>query len=175
MKNKFDVNFGIVSGNLQINSTIDFKQVDIEDITNENCLLLDEQNDETFYFIVNAVTDKFKEVVNDNMVSQGLDPIIPVGELEPEQELNQHQEDNNSALSTTDIQTLKEEAKNKIINNVRNAMILAENEGRIYTLQDLMNLNIPDSVFSVSIDGDVATLNIDGFEFKLNSQFQLYE
>lgn len=53
-------------------------------------------------------------------------------------------------------------------------MTIAQNEGREYTLNDLMDLTIPGSELSVSIEGDEAILNIDGFEFKINSQFQLY-
>ena len=54
-------------------------------------------------------------------------------------------------------------------------MAIAESEGRSYGLADLVDLTIEGSTFSVSIEGDIALLNIDGFEFKLNSKFELYE
>lgn len=51
----------------------------------------------------------------------------------------------------------------------------AQNEGRTYTLNDLVELTIPGSTCTVSVNGDMATVNVDGFEFKIDSEFRLYE
>ena len=136
--------------------------MEIDDLNNENCVFLDEQDEDTFKDIVDAVSIKAKEVLNGNLVKKGL-PAIDDSYVPTE------------TPTTIDKETLKEEAKNKIIDSVSQAMTVAQNEGKTFTLKDLKNLKIPDSEFSVSIEGDEAILNIDGFEFRINSQFQLYE
>ena len=162
MKNKAEANLGFISAEFQINSKIDLKQVKIDDLTSENAVFMDEQNDDTFNDIAKAVIDKTKNVINQNLVKLGLSPIS---------------EDyvTNDPPTTLENIAKKEEAKNKIINSVSDAMTVAQREGRKYTLDDLKDLEIPESDFSVSFQDDIAILKIDGFEFKLNSDFQLYE
>ena len=151
----------IISLNLQVDSDIDFKSVKIDDLTDENCIYLDEQNDDTLTDQVEAIKAKTEEVINEHLIEQGLKPAE-----------NETPEDNQTAMN---MEALKEEAKNKLVNSISEAMATAQNEGRQYTLNDLITLDIPGSAFTVSIEGDEATLSIDGFEFKLNSEFQLYE
>ena len=162
MKNKAEANLGFISAEFQINSKIDLKQVKIDDLTSENAVFMDEQNDDTFNDIAKAVIDKTKNVINQNLVKLGLSPIS---------------EDyvTNDPPTTLENIAKKEEAKNKIINSVSDAMTVAQREGRKYTLDDLKDLEIPESDFSVSFQDDIAILKIDGFEFKIDSDFQLYE
>ena len=152
----------IYSLNFQTNSDISFKQVEIDDLNNENCVFLDELDEDNFKDIVDAVSVKAKEVLNVNLEKQGL-PAIDDSYVPTE------------APTTINKDALKEEAKNKIIDSVSQAMTVAQNEGKTFTLDDLEDLTIPEAEFSVSIEGDEAILNIDGFEFRINSQFQLFE
>ena len=136
------------------------------ELTSENCLFLDELDDDTFKDVIDAISTKTEEVINDKLVSQGLKP------LDEEEIVEEPSPDIPATINTEE---LKEEAKNKLINSISQAMTEAIEKGKTFSLIDLMVLEIPDSTFSVSIEGDVAILNIDGFEFKLNSEFQLYE
>lgn len=123
---------------------------------------MDEQNDDTFNDISKAVIDMTRNVINGNLVKLGLSP------LDDDYVMDE-------PPTTLDTEAKKEEAKNKIVESVSEAMTIAQREGRRYTLNDLQTLEIPGSEFSVSINGNVAILKIDGFEFKLDSDFQLYE
>jgi hypothetical protein len=69
----------------------------------------------------------------------------------------------------------KEEARNKIIEYVSMAMTEAVNNGETYTLANLQELEIPDSDFTVSINDTIAVITIDGYEFTLDSDFNLSE
>ena len=172
--------------NIQINNQIRFKNVDIEDLTSENCLFLDEQNNDTFEDVVNAVKARTIEVINQNLERLGLEKLISgttlyaddniIEEDENFNESENTEDSNESSISVENSDELKENAKNKIIESVSQAMATAQSEGRAYTLEDLMNLEVDDvTSFTVSIGEDEAILDIDGFEFKINSEFQLYE
>lgn len=163
LKNKVDINFMIFAVTIQSNSQINFKQVSIKDLTEENCLFLDELDDEQFNNVIEAVTNRTDEVINEKLIKQGV--------RKPEEE------ELNTFLPPATINTeeQKENAKNKLINSISEAMGEAQEAGRTYGLIDLMVLEIPDTMISVSIENDIAIINIDGFEFKLNSEFQLYE
>lgn len=163
----------ILSFNIQANSQINFKEVQIDDLTNENCVFLDELDEDTFDDITRAIKARTKEVVNDNLVKQGLSSLV-----EEEEEVNDNGDNHTVSeppVSTDENQVSKEDAKQKIISSVSEAMTVAQNEGKTYTLDDLIYLEIPDSTFTVSVDGDFAILNVDGFEFRLDSEFHLYE
>lgn len=168
LKNTVDCNLSIFSFNFQVSSEIDFKQVEIDKLTDENCVYLDEQDTEVFDTVINDVRNRTEEVITDNLVEQG---IIP----EPEEPEIEGGETGENPSTSADDKTLKEEARNKLVSSISEAMSIAQSEGRDYTLDDLINLEIPDSSFTVSVDGDEAILNIDGFEFRLNSSFELYE
>ena len=163
LKNKIDINFMVFAVTIQSNSQINFKQVAIKDLTEDNCLFLDELDKDTLDDVIEAVTTRADEVINEKLVKQGF--------IKPEEV------ENNNMLPPATINTeeLKEAARVKLINAISEAMTVAQENGKTYSLIDLMVLEIPDTMISVSIENDIATINIDGFEFKLNSEFQLYE
>lgn len=178
----------IFNVNIQTNSEINFKEVEIEDLTDDNCLFLDELDKDQFNDVIEAVKTKFEEIINERFAKQGLKPVF---EQDKENTLNSNIEDNNDGeieennnQENTSIEEnsnqennedQKEIAKSKIISSISKEMGKAQDEGRTYSLEDLMNLEIPDSSVSVFIVGDEATINIDGFDFKINSNFELYE
>lgn len=186
LKNTIEINYSIFNINIRTNKQISFREVEIEDLTGDNCIFLDELDQDTFEDIMSAIIARTAEVINENLVSQGEKPIIKETEKEKRRkekeknaitgEISVNQPDNtNTDNNDTNSEELKEAAKNKLITYVGEAMTLAQNEERSYTLEDLMVLEIPDSTLSVAIEDDVATVNIDGFEFKINAEFQLYE
>ena len=183
LKDSIGLNYSsIINVTLQTNSQISFREVEIEDLTGDNCIYLDELDKDTFDDIMSAVEARTAEVINENLISQGENAIIdmperPTKPTEEDVQNNPPEGDTQDTppVETIDVEDLKENAKNKIITYVSEAMAVAQSEEREYTLNDLLELEIPDSTFSVSIEDGVAILNIDGFEFKLNSEFQLYE
>lgn len=168
LKNSFDVNYMFINVTIQANSQINFKNVEIKDL-DESTLFLDTLNEEQLDDTLNIIKLKFVEVIEEKMVNLGIieerERMIEVPEEEP----------NKQPPATINTSEVKEAAKNKLISSISQAMTEAVEQGKTYTLIDLMTLEIPDSTFSVSLEGDIAILNIDGFEFKLNSDFQLYE
>ena len=152
----------IFSAGLQLNSDVNFKQVQIENLTGDNCLFLDELDKDTLDDITQAIVAKTIEVINNNLKSQGI-------------KTEEEEEEPAERAAVINTEALKETAKTKLINAISEAMGKAQEEGKTFGLIDLTTLEIPDSSFTVSLDGDIAILNIDGFEFKLNSDFQLYE
>lgn len=162
LKCKIDANFMIFSAGLQLNSDVNFKQVQIENLTEDNCLFLDELDKDTLDDIIQAIAAKATEVINNNLKSQGI-------------KTEEEEEGPAERAAVINTEALKETAKTKLINAISEAMGKAQEEGKTFGLIDLTTLEIPDSSFTVSLDGDIAILNIDGFEFKLNSDFQLYE
>ena len=176
----------MINLSLQINNKINFKQVEIEDLTTNNTLFVDQLDNQTFNDVAIAIKSRATEVINDKMMEQGLKTVSDDNEISPinadtngdsfvpEQNSVQTQVEP-SVTDTAGINEAKEQAKNKLINAIATAMGEAQTEGRAYTLVDLITLEVPGSAVSVAIDGNVANVNIDGFEFKINSDFQLYE
>lgn len=72
LKCKVDSDFSSLSLALQANSTFNFEQVSIEDLTEENCLFMDELNEEQFNYVVDAVTKRATEVLEDRLIKFGL-------------------------------------------------------------------------------------------------------
>ena len=64
-------------------------------------------------------------------------------------------------------------AKQKIIEYVSLEMKQAMDNGETYTLENLNSLQIPDSEYSISVNDNIAIIIIDGFEFTLDSDFNL--
>jgi flagellar basal body-associated protein FliL len=161
LTNKASLSFSLFNFDVESNSTVSFKDVEIEDLTNENCLFMDTLDTDTFNDVVEAIEAKINEVMllkfnnigsnasNNTLVEQ---PVI-----------EENDED------------AKEEAKNLIIKYVSEAMTEAVNNGETYTLADLEDLEIPDVDFSVSINDTIAVITINGYEFTLDSDFNLSE
>ncbi len=165
LKNKIDVNISKISFNIQFNSEINFKSVDIKNLTEENCEFLDELDPDIQKTKIDAIREKGIDVIDTKLVSQGLKSI-------------KNEENDNKGTETPgtiDMISTREEIKQKIEESLLEARARAESEGRVYTINDLIDLEITDSAVSVSINGDEAILNVDGLDFKINSNFEIYE
>ena len=93
---------GSVTINLQNNSEINFKSVEIDDLTDENCLFLDEQDEDVYNDVVDAVKARTIEVINENLASQGVEPVIEENNnnnnnITPEQPTDEQTDDDNSS------------------------------------------------------------------------------
>lgn len=172
LKNIINFNYLSYSFDILIHTSVDFKNVEIDDLTNDNCLFLDEQDKDVFDNVKDAVLTKTKEVVNNNLVKSGLEFLVS-SDYEENIEKTNIRLQNTEDLS--DEEKLKNEAKNKIINSVSKAMSKAQNDGKEFVLNDLLDVVIPDSDFLISLEDNIAIVKIDGYEFKIDSNFKLYE
>ena len=142
---------------------VEFKEIEVEDLTSENCLFIDELNEEQKVTIIDSIkvrtgeilTEKFNQIniINSNVNSSIIEGI--------------QQED-------TD-EDKKEEVKEKLINAVATEMYNAEQNGETYTVNDIADLEMEDVELEVFVENDVATVTIDGYTFSINAAFELSE
>jgi hypothetical protein len=162
IKNKVTLNFMIVNATLDIDSKITFKSVEVEDLTQENCLFLDELNDDTLKYNVDAIEERAEEVINSKIES-----------------LSSNTSNNYSTIIeqpenlTSENTITQDEARQKVYDSVASAMAEAESRGEVYTILDIQNLEIPDSTYSISVNDNIAIVIVDGYEFTIDSEFHL--
>ena len=89
-------------------------------------------------------------------------------------------EDNSNVIEQPEVlepenPVTRNDARQKIIDSVSKAITESIERGEEYTLSNLIDLDIPDSQFSVSVNDNIAILNVDGYEFSLDSEFNLSE
>ena len=66
-------------------------------------------------------------------------------------------------------------SKNKLINEISNQMRVAQDNGEVYTIQNLQNLIIEGSQVNVNLSENIAVVEIDGYVFNIDSEFKLSE
>lgn len=161
IKNKIGLNFVVINLKLESNSKIDFKTITVEDLNESNCLFLDTLDDNTFNDVVDAISKQTNEVITNKL-----------------SDLSLINNDYSTVIEQPEIQTGNDEqardvAKQKIIEYVSLEMKQAMDNGETYTLENLNSLQIPDSEYSISVNDNIAIIIIDGFEFTLDSDFNL--
>jgi len=105
VKNKITANVLMVNLEANVNTKIDFTNVEVEDITEENCLMLDTLDSEEFNTIVDSITIRTNEILNTKLNLLSTDGNVVVEQ--PTGEENQ---------------ITREEAQSKIIENISAAM-----------------------------------------------------
>ena len=149
----------------KINSKLEYSlNKKIEKLNSENCLFLDELDDSSFAEVVSAIINKTIETFN----------------AKKDKILNNNDDEDNSSSQIVDMDgktetEKKEEAKNKLIDEIRKQVEIAQNEDRVYTLMDLKELNIEDSTLSIMVNENLAIVAIDGFTFYIDPNFVLTE
>ncbi len=162
LKNKINLNMLFLSFDIEMNTSIKFNSVQIEDLDNSNCIFLDTLDADTFNDIIKAIEDKTTEVLEQKLKQ------VPILE-------NASQNDKTIAQRMTGLEETetREEARQKVYDAVSLAMGKAQENGEEYTLSNIVDLEIPDSTVSVSVNDNIAVINIDGYEFTIDSDFNL--
>ena len=151
---------------LKVKSKLEYGlNIEIEELNSENCLFLDELDDSTREIVINSVYEKGNEVIN-NKINSIFNP-----------------EENNQNNEIVDIDGESEEekaekkqsAKTKLVDAVREEMQKAQDEEREYTLANLQDLKIENSIVSVMVNENLAIVAIDGFTFYIDPNFNLTE
>ena len=165
MKIDFNLTYVDTENEFGINTTteIEFKEIEVEDLTNENCLFLDELNSDEKVPIIDSIKARTEEILMQKvnqitLINSNVNSSIIEG-IEPEE---------------TD-EEKKEDAKEKLINAVASEMYNAEQNGETYTVNDIANLEMEDAELEVTVENDVATVVIDGYTFSINAAFELSE
>ena len=140
-------------------------EAQIEDLNDENCLFLDSLSEEDFGFVKDEIKEKTLEVLKEknknlNMINLNNASSV-VEQREDEQETNNNSEED------------KEKVKQALIDKISNQMADLESRGRKMRLQDLEGLQIDGYEVDVSISSNLAIITINGYKFKLDSDFNL--
>ena len=137
---------------------------EIEKLNPENCLFLDELDDNTLNDVFNQITGKVQEVIG-----------LKKQEFFKEELVVENQ---NTFEELVDMDGQREEEKkkelqDKLVKAISQEMTLAEQEGREYALTNLQTLQVDGSTVSVMIGENMAIIAIDGYTFYIAPNFVL--
>ena len=153
---------------LKVNSKLEYSLKEkIEKIDSDNCLFLDEFDQETRKAVIESIYTKAVEVIGTKYVNI-LNPVEEVDE-------QRNQIIDIDGETEEEIAQKKQAAQTKLINAVTAEMEKAQNEGREYALIDLQGLEIEDSVVSVMVNENLAIIAVDGYTFYIDPNFNLTE
>lgn len=146
--------------NVNLDTEFEFKNVEVEDLTTDNCLFLDELNAEERDIVIASIETRTQEILTEKAKQIGLiktNTGSSVIEQDPSTE-EEHVDE-------------KSVVQEKIINAVANEMHLAQQNGEEYTIYNLETLEIEGYEIEVTLAEDVATIIVDGYVFTVNSSF----
>ena len=175
--------------NLTINSNTEFGyDGEIEILNGENCLFLDELNNENLKNIIVQLKDANVQIFNSNLTKllmpvqeEGSNPLDGFVNMDGDSQEEQNPTETQNPINTDPSNTTNELstaeqlllAQNKLISAVSEAMRKAQEEGKEYTIADLQNLQILGSTVSVMVGENMAIITIDGNTFYIDPNFVL--
>lgn len=167
LTNKFVISYSNenkkITANLDTNIKFGYEE-ELESLNQDNCLFLDELDEQTLADVIGQITVQIEEVIK-SKTQEFLE-----GNLEVENE-NVFEE-----LVDMDGQTdndKKKEAQDKLIAAISEEMRIAAQEEREYALADLQNLQVDGSTVSVMVGENMAIVAIDGYTFYIDPNFVL--
>ncbi len=150
----YSSNEGEVKATIENQVTFD-ENIQVEELTEENCLYLDTLSDEELQSTIQAIEEKINSVYE-------------------EKRANLNFIDNN--MPTPDVQlnsTTREKARDVIVNAVSNKMGEALANGEEYTIQNIEGLQIEGYEVTTEMLEETIKVTVDGFAFLINSNFEL--
>lgn len=148
---------------IESTSEIQFTDVDIEDLTSENCVFLDDLTEEQQTELLNSISERAQVVFSEKMSDLSF--------IDTNTNTTFVDQDDN----TEDDTDAKETAKQDLITAIQNDMTESLNNGEEYTLQDLEGLQIDGHTVEVEVSDDLAVVTVDGYTFNIDSEFNLSE
>ena len=154
----------IIELSVNADTKVKFTDVEVEDLTSENCLFIDELNEEEKRVNIKAIKDRTAQIFNEKvekifLINTNVNSSIIEG-IDSDEEIEA---------------ALKQAAQEKLINAVANEMYLAQEEGETYTVEDIADLEIEDVELEIVVENEIATVKIDGFTFQIDASFALSE
>lgn len=144
-------------------SDIEFTDVDIEDLTTDNCVYIDDLTEEEQTALLNSISEKAQAVLSEKISELSFidtntdNTVVDQGDVA---------EDDDSE---------KETAKQDLIEAIQTEMTDSLNNGEEYTIQDLEDLKLENHEIEVKISDDIAVVTVDGYTFNIDSEFNLSE
>ena len=161
-ENEFDLN---------IDTDVEFEDVEIEDLTNQNCLFLDELTEEEQIATIEAIKTRTLEIFQEkqeqiNLINSNTDSSSIIGG-------NDSSIYDNAQAAQDKVKIAQIQEKITLI--IAQEMVDAAMNGVDYTLENLLELQIDGSEVQVTIENDIAIIVVDEHTFKLNSLFEFVE
>lgn len=147
---------------LLLDNTINFNVTpEIEDLTDENCLFVENLSEEEFNSTMQAIQERIGVVYQEKMNN-----------------LNVIDTNTNSPIVESNTQTevpevTREEAKEALIQRVSNLMGEAQNNGEEFTIQNLANLTMDGFDVSADVTDTEAIIVVDTYKFRIDPNFVL--
>ena len=144
-------------------SDIEFTDVDIDDLTTDNCVYIDDLTEEEQTALLNSISEKAQAVLSEKIselsyIDTNTDnTVVDQGDI------------------TEDDDSEKETAKQDLIEAIQTEMTNSLNNGEEYTIQDLEDLKLENHEIEVKISDDIAVVTVDGYTFNIDSEFNLSE
>ena len=147
---------------LLLDNTINFNVTpEIEDLTDENCLFVENLSEEEFNSTMQAIQERIGVVYQEKMNN-----------------LNVIDTNTNSPIVESNTQTevpevTREEAKEALIQRVSNLMGEAQNNGEEFTIQNLADLTMDGFDVSADVTDTEAIIVVDTYKFRIDPNFVL--
>ncbi len=157
----FTTQEGQLIATLNYNANFENSTTAIDDLTDENCLFLDTLSDEDYQNITAQIMDRITTVIDEKKVV-----------------LNLIDQNNNTSIigqGNTNNTQAKDDARQKIIDVVTGMMADVQNRGEVFTLNNLVGLQIEGYEVSCSVNENIATIVVNGYTFYIDSDFNLTE
>ena len=144
-------------------SDIEFTDVDIDDLTTDNCVYIDDLTEEEQTALLNSISEKAQAVLSEKISELSFidtntdNRVVDQGDI------------------TEDDDSEKETAKQDLIEAIQTEMTNSLNNGEEYTIQDLEDLKLENHEIEVKISDDIAVVTVDGYTFNIDSEFNLSE
>ena len=144
-------------------SDIEFTDVDIDDLTTDNCVYIDDLTEEEQTALLNSISEKAQAVLSEKISELSFidtntdNRVVDQGNV------------------TEDDDSEKETAKQDLIEAIQTEMTNSLNNGEEYTIQDLEDLKLENHEIEVKISDDIAVVTVDGYTFNIDSEFNLSE
>lgn len=145
-------------------SDVEFTDVDVEDLTTDNCLFLDDLSEEEQENTLNQISERLQVVLSEKMSELSF--------IDTNTNTTLIDQAENNGDDTTDE---KETAKQDLITAIQDEMTNSINNGEEYTLQDLEGLEVEGHTVTVEISDNLAVVTVDGYTFNIDSEFNLTE
>ena len=134
---------------------------DIDQLQTDNCLLLNNLSEDNFNLIIKTINIQMKNFIEKKKDELNL--------IETNTQRNIIRNNSNSLISNI----TREEARNILIEKVSQMMKDAQDKGEEFSIQNLSDLKIDDYNVSSTVNEESATITIDIYTFKINTNFEL--
>ena len=127
-------------------------------------MFLDKLSNEELVAIIEAVKQKTAEVFREKNRNLNIIDLNNSNLIVQQKQQNQEPQEDMQA---------KEQAKQILIQTISNQMRQYLDQGKQLTIEDLEGLEIPGYEVQISISSNLAIITVNGYKFKLDSDFNL--